>query len=602
MERSRTTSGTHDDKAPLITTPDTSYDNGDVAMQHIDSPRYSPTMIASPEATDRDYSTYRHSSSSTFDVEDGTQYQKQTHGVKHFDHHEARRTLMKNGLWRLLITLFFSAAMCFTLKCWEGWNSHIVLSNKDIRIFNSLTLGLSLCLGLNLLASLKHYASVFRWFFLTRRYVSLEVFDLILHFGSLAKVTKLMIISSPGFRGRKWLRKFSLFKDVRDDGTTWMWLVCVIWLLINIGSQILVALLSLFWPLNNSDNPLLAPGTVAVADLREWYVVNNDTDRDSGWNRPIREISLEAAWSFGNEANSYPEYNLTHVQKDLSSLPGTPIYKGNDSYHYRFYNREPKHPFINYVNSSRNVTARATCEELEVGSDGEVIVEEDTWLYVNASRPGANDYVPYYVLEKVPGSISWMASTEELCGPRCTNFTVLQTKAEKADGADKVDDRVTRTSLFLCNSTLGEVSPITGNDIEIHSKDDAEAVYGSDEFARIAAGAIAWTGITWYTDAQVRSYSQGNKWSPAKLIAKEDVEDLLMRFTIGAVAAFDDHGIRYNLTHQTVVPFPGQQLDVDWSYIFSILGGICGIQFLALCVLHGHVVAAGHREDWQQRD
>jgi hypothetical protein len=60
---------------------------------------------------------------------------------------------------------------------------------------------------------------------------------------------------------------------------------------------------------------------------------------------------------------------------------------------------------------------------------------------------------------------------------------------------------------------------------------------------------------------------------------------MLMRFTIGAVAAFDDHGIRYNITNQFVVPSIGQQLEPDWPYIFSILGGICGIQFFALCLL-----------------
>lgn len=63
------------------------------------------------------------------------------------------------------------------------------------------------------------------------------------------------------------------------------------------------------------------------------------------------------------------------------------------------------------------------------------------------------------------------------------------------------------------------------------------------------------------------------------------VEDLMARFTIGAIAAFDDHGLRFNVTKQHVVPSPGQQLDVDWSYILSILGGICGIQFAALCCL-----------------
>ena len=124
-------------------------------------------------------------------------------------------------------------------------------------------------------------------------------------------------------------------------------------------------------------------------------------------------------------------------------------------------------------------------------------------------------------------------------------------------------------------------------DITTHTAGDDLSVYGSDDFARIAAGAIGWTGIFWnnWSDRQSRSYSPGSKWSPAKVVTTRDVEDLLMRFTIGAVAAFDDHGIRYNIPAQTVVPSQGQQLDVDWPYIFGILGGICFIQFFALCLL-----------------
>jgi hypothetical protein len=32
------------------------------------------------------------------------------------------------------------------------------------------------------------------------------------------------------------------------------------------------------------------------------------------------------------------------------------------------------------------------------------------------------------------------------------------------------------------------------------------------------------------------------------MVDKKEVEDLLARFTIGAIAAFDDHGIRYVYT------------------------------------------------------
>ena len=595
MDRIRNIQSGHDDNVPLIASSEpTSYNSGDVAMQEIeDTPLFSPPMVASPEIMDakggayRNFSTpssgggYRNFStaSTTFDVEDGSQHQRGSHHIKRFDHREARKSLLITGASKLLITIFFSAAMCVTLKSWEGFRHPVVLSRKDLQIFNSLTIGLSLCLGLNLLASLKHYASVFRWTFLTRRYVSLEVFDLILHLSSLAKVTKLMIISSPGFRGKTWLRRFRWFKDVRDDGTKWMWLACLAWLLVNIGSQVLVALLSLFWPTNNSELPLLVKGDVAVADLNVWYIDPLKPDSAVDPEEMISGAPLDAAWTFGMAAMAYPVYDLPNIQNDLSGLTGVPIYRSNGGYTYRFFNREPAHQWLNYLASSRNVTAAATCTQLEL-KDDEVHSVEGRPLFLVAREPGTEEFLEYELPEAASGSITWTASVFPHCGARCTNFTVTQLGIE--------DDPVDKTSLFLCNSTLGAVTEPYGKyDIEVRTRNDTDAIYGTDGFARIAAGAIGWAGLynDPFDDRQVRSYSQGSKWSPAHNINKEQVEDLLMHFTINAVAAFDDHGIRYTLASQIVVPTQGQQLDVDWSYIFSILGGICGIQFLALLLL-----------------
>lgn len=526
--------------------------------------------------------TYLSTPASTFDVEDGHHHHLHHH-VKRFDHNESRKKLFKTGAAKLLITLFFSAAICVSLKSWEGFRGAVVLSNKDVRIFNAVLLGLSLCLGLNILSSLKHYAATFRWSFLTRRYVSLEVFDLILHLSSLAKVTKLMFISAPGFRGRKFLRRFKLFKDVRDDGTKWMWLACFVWLSINIGSQILVALLSLFWPMSPSDFPLLKHGSVNVANLNNWYLETDPQVAAPDADTMANETSLEAAWMFGMEAMVYPELPVDQLRNDLSSLPGTPLYKADGSYVYRFYNRDPAHQYTNYLASSRNVSAITTCTQLETKGNGSVIEEGPEYeefgsWFIDGKEPG-KDWDRYAVPERVAGAITWIGSVQAFCGPRCTNFTVLQYG---------FDDRVKTTSLFLCNSTLANITKANHkDDITALTDDDNAAVYGNDDFARIAAGAIGWTGIPWnnWLDRQSRSYSQGSKWSPARVVTDKDVEGMLMRFTIGAVAAFDDHGIRYNVSGQRVVPTQGQQLDVDWSYILSILGGICGIQFFALCLL-----------------
>jgi hypothetical protein len=568
---------------------ETAYNSGDLGVQHNDASPYSPPL-ATPNSfasTKSGTYTYLNTPTSTFDRDhnsdseslmgDGFQrhHHHHHHHVKRFDHNETRKKLFRTGGSKLLVTVLFSALICICLKAWEGFKDPIVLSKIDVRIFNAVAIGLSLCLGLNLLSSLKHYANTFRWSFLARRYISLESFDLILHSASLVKITKLMIISMPGIRGRKYLRRFPWFRDARDDGTKWMWLVCALWLSINIGSQILVALLSLFWPVENSLTPLMSYGNVTVADLTTWYIDPIESDPESN------ATSMEYAWQFGMEAQTYPRFLMNETQKDLSSLPGTPLYQGDGTWEYRFFNRDPQHQYTNYVLSERKVQATATCEQLETRGgvhDSDEDVNEFGSMYIEGKAPGQS-WMKYGIPEQAGGSATWIASFYSYCGSRCTNFTVLQNPDSHV---------INKTSLFLCNSTLSPVTKANGkNDIVTLTPEDDAAVYGNDDFARIAAGAIGWTGIPWnnWDDRQTRSYSQGSSWSPAKELTKEEVENLLMRFTIGAVAAFDDHGIRYNLTNQHSRPSLGQQLDVDWFWIWVILGGICGIQLVALILL-----------------
>lgn len=490
--------------------------------------------------------------------------------TKRFDHNQARKYLFKVGGLKLLVTILFSALMCIALKSWEGFHEPVVLSKIEVRVFNALMIGLSLCLGLNLLASLQNYAGILRWSLLSRRYVSLETFDLMLGLERLSNVVKLMVISLPLVRRHKYLRKFRWLKDARQDHTKWTWLVCLLWLGINVGSQVLVAVSSLFYPMDPSTFPLLTYGNVTVADLTRWQPVQ---DQDTK-----KTLDYETAWMHGMEAVAYPDFTLNNTQTDLSKLAGTPLYKlDNGSYEYRFFNRNPVHQYSDYLLSNRSILTTATCDELEV--DGN-IAEVNNHYILKGKAHGAKSWNEFSIPTYANGALLWIADVRDFCGPRCTNFTVIQPALK--------DLGVSKTSLFLCNSTVWPV--IKGHDkddIKDLSKEDTDIVYGNDNWAKIASGSLGWTGVfteTW-DDKQFRLYTQGSRWSPLSDMNDTAVSDILMRFTIGAIAAFDDHGLRYNVTNQNVVPTPGQQLNVDWSYILSILGGICGIQLIALCCL-----------------
>ena len=140
--------------------------------------------------------------------------------------------------------------------------------------------------------------------------------------------------------------------------------------------------------------------------------------------------------------------------------------------------------------------------------------------------------------------------------------------------------------MFMCNST---VSNITGNENEFSGLNDEEkaSIYSKYRFAWIADGAIEWSGYyeDGFHDRQTKVYLSGLPFSPYEILNTTGVEDIISRFTIGAIAAFDDHGPRIVLKDQQGRPSQGQQLQVDWFRVLIILLWIVLLQSSALVAL-----------------
>ncbi|CAI6248930.1 unnamed protein product [Periconia digitata] len=542
--------------------PNTDYDAGDISTHHMDEPHH--TQMSSPIYK----SEYAYQPAGTPTDSDS----RSLLTAKPYDHRISRLALIRVGTYRLGVTLAFSFLIGISLKAYTGFEEPYVMNRVQVRIFNALMLGLSLGLGLNLASSLKRYATILRWSLLTRRYVSLEVFDLILNLEALTNVGKLMVISLPGIgpQGRlKFLRKFPWFRDGRDDGTHFTWIVCMLWLLVNVGAQILVASLSLFWPVEPSNTlPLMTYGNVTVANLTSW---TDEVAGDGWW---PNTTALDAAWTRGMEGSIYPVRGLDQQDGDLAGSPGTPLYRGDGFHQYNFYNRDPERQYQNYVQSSRSVQARASCKQLESGL---YLIDDDDIEYLQVKEEGARGWSKFDLPIRQNGSITYSASTYSYCGPRCTNFTVYQ---------DIDSNEIIRSALFFCNTTLSEIKGDSAEFINL-SPQDKKILYGTDDFARIATGAIGWTGSTsnGWDDRQSQVYMIGTTFSPNKMVDAKTIEDLLARFTISAIAAFDDHGVRYNLTQQYSRPVQGSVLEVDWAWVLGLLGGICLLQLAALICL-----------------
>ena len=76
-----------------------------------------------------------------------------------------------------------------------------------------------------------------------------------------------------------------------------------------------------------------------------------------------------------------------------------------------------------------------------------------------------------------------------------------------------------------------------------------------------------------------------------------DIQNLIPCFSIGAIAALDDHGPNYTIPNQKTMLAQGQVLSVDWGYVLTILGTICAIQLPALLCLLAFVNKAIIRDE-----
>lgn len=499
--------------------------------------------------------------------------------TRHYEQMDSWKRLARIGIIKFLMTVFFGASLCLCLKAWEGFHRSIPLSKHDIRIFNALTIGISICLGLNLLTSLKRYAVFLRWAILTMFWVPVEIFDLILGIDELTNVARLFVLSIPILSRHRWLRGTSRpWKDAQPYTKLKFATVCSVWLLINIGSQVLVASLSLFWPTEAYTCPLTKYGSVSVADLTKWSIEET---------RERNFTSYEAAWRYGMEAQAWSNVSITEPPPDLSQLPGTPIYRGDGFYEYRFFYRNPDRLYSDYLQSDRGIKAEASCTKYNVVNVTDLPRKEKadpSGFNVEVNLPGQETTTNITIPEYGYGMLVYIGSKTYDCGPRCSQVTVFQSEPDSGDLKTAIPD----SSLWLCKNEVSEIYQLSNGTSHSGKEEKDERIVGTDGFARIAAGAIAWTGISennWY-DRQWRLYTQRTPFSPPYIPETSEVEEFLERFSIGAIASFDDHGIRYNVTiNNETCDEDSQKINVNWHYVLSILGAICGIQLAALCYL-----------------
>lgn len=304
---------------------------------------------------------------------------------------------------------------------------------------------------------------------------------------------------------------------------------------------------------------------------------------------PVGSSKLDKAFPQMSAINLFGQMGqrFHNVSQDLAtevldvSKPET-VYRTHNNktwwYQFRDSNSSPQTVFSH--GSPRTINTTASCSRAPFHSLA--AVSEDHGSCSNASWPynqavywyDPRGHLQCYALNHplVTGASTWFGIPEPACGPRCTQIIVYQITLDPNAEPD----------VWECNSTLGDVQIFS----DTYYQTRADFIV-SDWQARIIAGAIGWSGVT--EEVWPQKYVQmsrvlgdyGPPYNVSSHATADEVATLIMKFTIGAIAAIDQlNGPRKEVAGCT--PSPPLVMHVKWRPAGSILVGIPLVQLFML--------------------
>lgn len=454
---------------------------------------------------------------------------------------EYKHKKQRNRLLRLTIGEWFNTlVLCIIyFGILYAYSKKETISVPQRRVFNALTTGNSLLLGVNLAASLRSYAKLLRWRMLAICYRPLETFDLVMGCDSLMNVIKLL-----------WKARNHKYKWLPSRTQ----ILCALWLFVHLAITILVGIIGLNYNLDTSnDFVLLKKGSISIVDLNALSTGDYLSDLSGVQSWGVRGAVSDALdWDDDLEfTNSY-----------FSTFDGQTL--------YYFQDQSASDPTQVGV-TARYIETNAYCTAYSVqqGQYGNLsyIVYNDGRKDVNMSLPAAPG----------PGGLLAISKLNSTCsGTRCVDISIFQAQANSDVDLDS-ETPSESSNLFICNNTVSQVG-----------SDDAQILTASylvsDLVARMLAGAIGWSDnppisngkeeYAVYTNSSVIQFTGSSS---------ADMANLVSSFTTGAIAFMDDSS---GMSRETVgggeQPIPAQILHVTWRYAGAILAVIPFIHFWTL--------------------
>lgn len=478
--------------------------------------------------------------------------------VRWHDYRQSRDRLFVNGFSQFLVTCVLAGLLVAIL---DAYSLKHALNTTQKHAFNALMTGFSIALGINLASSLRSYATLLRWRLLASAWLTLEEFDLVLSCASQVKSLKLLFTSP--------LRRRFPFVSLIQ-------FICILWVFINVGVQVLVAMIGLTYSLQLSTWDLHRTGFISVVDL------TSITDPFGG------EFSIGAqqfaGHAYGVQGQDYnlvelPDPVPNNYKFDLVQTVYANYTEGfNDTTNtvydqaiYYFTDINANESTVK-AKSDRKMTSDVSCNAYNLFHFDPNDLSQSTFNYSDGTQNQS-----MFVAEWSPGAVTYISSVnKQYCGPRCVRVLAFQAQQQEDYINEQLD--VSKSTLFDCNNTISHV-------INGPPKTDMP-----DEQAQIIAGAVGWTGFNTTfgsndtSEYQYTVFSPESQWSPQKNMApygSQSAAGLISQYSMYAVAAMDDNGWQINITspHQ---PEKTERVIVEWKWAIVLLAVIPAIQFLAL--------------------
>ncbi|KAK8911568.1 hypothetical protein QC760_000584 [Botrytis cinerea] len=437
--------------------------------------------------------------------------------------------ILLKSLARWLITLVLCIAYLLALRF---WNRKGTVTETSKRIFNAITTGISIALGINIATSLKDMALNVRWAVLHARKRNLYELDLTLHADSLMDLGKLAFVS----------KRPMVFG------------MAISWLIFNIFVQAAIAAISLTYGFDTStESYLFTPGSVTIPDMKHFSNTTNPQIEDEEY---TAHAYGSLAWNLG-------------IGSSIGDLPTQgEIYQGLTN-NYSIWQDEPNNKMVFvFTESSSSASAQKTGSlsvytnrtlEMDYScSSYRVTHIDETTGYFNTSNPDIN---PVYISSWAHNATTFFTDMANLCPdiPRCSIVQALETSD------------INTQWYYTCNITLSKTH-----------NDEKNISYISDDMAWMSAGAIANTGYTYDVNyQQTSSYPQKTIWGSPLHGNASQIGAQISAFGLSALsvaAAFNP-----STTYFGQEPHTGFALGINHTYFFLLIVFLIPLVQFVMC-------------------